>query len=191
MISNMKKKDNEKYEKILNAAIEIIKEDGAATLSTTKVAKRVQISQSNIYIYFKNKDDLLKQIYQSEISDYQLRFNDILENGHSTLEKITEYIRALYDISIENPDSMDVIEQIKQIPDSPIDMNDVVGFESNPIVDLIKKGIAENILRDVNPNIYLTMIFNTIRMNASNTKNKQNFSSFDTLLDLFLHGILK
>ncbi|MFC6176433.1 TetR/AcrR family transcriptional regulator [Companilactobacillus huachuanensis] len=187
----MKKKDNEKYEKILNAAIEIIKEDGAATLSTTKVAKRVQISQSNIYIYFKNKDDLLKQIYQSEISDYQLRFHDILENSHSTLEKITEYIRALYDISIENPDSMDVIEQIKQIPDSPIDMNDVVGFESNPIVDLIKKGIAENILKDVNPNIYLTMIFNTIRMNAANTKNKQNFSSFDTLLDLFLHGILK
>jgi Transcriptional regulator len=55
MINDMKKKDDEKYQKIIQAAIQIILEDGAATLSTTKVAKRVAISQSNIYIYFKNK----------------------------------------------------------------------------------------------------------------------------------------
>lgn len=193
MISNMKKKDNEKYAKILKAAIEIIKEEGAATLSTTKVAKRVHISQSNIYIYFKNKNDLLQQVYQAEIADYQLRFNDILKNDHSTFEKIMEYIQALYDISMENPDSMSIIEQIKQVPESPIKINDPIniGFESNPIFELIEKGMVEGILKKVNPNLYLTMIFNTIRMNAVNKKNGQAFSSFEELLDLFMNGIKK
>lgn len=193
MISNMKKKDNEKYAKILKAAIEIIKEEGAATLSTTKVAKRVHISQSNIYIYFKNKNDLLQQVYQAEIADYQLRFNDILKNDHSTFEKIMEYIQALYDVSMENPDSMSIIEQIKQVPESPIKINDPIniGFESNPIFELIEKGMVEGILKKVNPNLYLTMIFNTIRMNAVNKKNRQAFSSFEELLDLFMNGIKK
>lgn len=189
----MKKKDEEKYQNILKAAIEIILEDGAATLSTTKVAKRVKISQSNIYIYFKNKDDLLKQIYLLEIKCYQTLFDQIAANDHTTEEKIHDYIKALYDVSIQNPDSMYIIDQIKRIPDSPVNVTDpsFVGFESNPILDLLNKGIAEGVLKDVNPTLYLSMIFNTIRMNTLNEKTTGHSNSYTEILDLLMTGIKK
>ena len=189
----MKKKDNEKYVKIIKAAIEIILDEGAATLSTTKVAKKVAISQSNIYIYFKNKDDLLKQIYLLEIKCYQDLIENIVKNNDSTLEKIKQYIKALYDVSIKNPDSMFIIEQIKQIPNSPIDITDpnFIGFEGNPIFDLLKKGISEGILKDIDPTIYLSMIFNTIRMNSINTKRNRSTASLDSIMSLLLEGMAK
>lgn len=189
----MKKKDNAKYEKILQAAIQIIMEDGAATLSTTKVAKKVDISQSNIYIYFKNKNDLLKQIYLMEINCYQQLFDQAAKSNASTKKKLEMYVKALFDVSIKNPDSMYVIEQIKQIPNSPVNVTDpsFVGFESNPILDLLNQGIAEGILKDVNPTIYLSLIFNTIRMNTINAKHGQKSNSYDEIRDLLFNGILK
>ncbi|MFQ7236951.1 MAG: TetR/AcrR family transcriptional regulator, partial [Enterococcus hulanensis] len=55
----MKKKDNTKITKILDATVQIILHEGAAAVSTVKVAKIVGIAQSNVYLYFKNKNDLL------------------------------------------------------------------------------------------------------------------------------------
>lgn len=189
----MKKKDNAKYNKILEAAVQIIMDDGAATLSTTKVAKRVNISQSNIYIYFKNKDDLLKQLYLMEVDCYQQLFDQVAQSNVSTKEKLQMYVKALYDVSVKNPDSMYVIEQIKQIPNSPVSVTDpsFVGFESNPILDLLNQGIAEGILKDVNPTIYLSMIFNTIRMNSINAKQGQQSNSYEDISSILFEGMLK
>ncbi|WP_415527479.1 TetR/AcrR family transcriptional regulator, partial [Dellaglioa algida] len=111
----MKKKDDSKITKILDSAVTIILTEGVAALSTTKIAKMMGIAQSNIYLYFKNKDDLLKNIYHREferirqISDLE-KLNDrtILVN-----ERIDYYIHSVFDYAIAYPNSLTVIEQIK------------------------------------------------------------------------------
>lgn len=55
----MKKKDDSKIVKIQEATAQIILTEGIAKVSTVKVAKLVGIAQSNVYLYFKNKNDLL------------------------------------------------------------------------------------------------------------------------------------
>ena len=62
----MKKKDMNKQVKIQDAVAAIILAEGPAGVSTTKVAKRVGIAQSNVYLYFKNKQALIDSVYARE-----------------------------------------------------------------------------------------------------------------------------
>ncbi|WCJ49452.1 TetR/AcrR family transcriptional regulator [Lactiplantibacillus plantarum] len=55
----MKRKDMNKQVKIQDAVAAIILAEGPAGVSTTKVAKHVGIAQSNVYLYFKNKQALI------------------------------------------------------------------------------------------------------------------------------------
>lgn len=59
----MRVKDEQKAALIREKAIEMIVREGFDGLSMHKLAKAVDISVSTIYIYFKNREDLLNQLY--------------------------------------------------------------------------------------------------------------------------------
>jgi AcrR family transcriptional regulator len=59
----MRLKDDHKEQLIRKKAIGIIVEQGFDGLSMQKLAKAVGISVSTIYVYFKNREDLLNQLF--------------------------------------------------------------------------------------------------------------------------------
>ena len=59
----MRLKDDEKTKNIYRAAIEVINSEGFEGSSMSKIAKLSDISPATIYLYFDNKDDLLKKLY--------------------------------------------------------------------------------------------------------------------------------
>ncbi|PSL22411.1 TetR/AcrR family transcriptional regulator [Chitinophaga ginsengisoli] len=61
----MRVKDENKELIIREKAIEMIVKEGFDGLSMQKLAKEANISASTIYIYFKNREDLLNQLYLS------------------------------------------------------------------------------------------------------------------------------
>jgi len=61
----MRVKDENKELTIREKAIEMIVKEGFDGLSMQKLAKEANISASTIYIYFKNREDLLNQLYLS------------------------------------------------------------------------------------------------------------------------------
>jgi hypothetical protein len=122
------------------------------------------------------------------------RFKEIFSDDLSTEEQIQEYIKSLYEVSLNDFESMQVIEQLKQMPNSPIDIknNNFTGYQNNPILELLKKGSREKILKDIDPTIYLSMIFATIRMVCENIHSGKIRSSdmpYELVLDLLWNGI--
>ncbi len=61
----MRVKDENKELAIREKAIEMIVKEGFDGLSMQKLAKEANISASTIYIYFKNREDLLNQLFLS------------------------------------------------------------------------------------------------------------------------------
>lgn len=61
----MRNRDENKELTIREKAIEMIVKEGFDGLSMQKLAKEANISASTIYIYFKNREDLLNQLYLS------------------------------------------------------------------------------------------------------------------------------
>ncbi|ODO60129.1 TetR/AcrR family transcriptional regulator [Lactiplantibacillus plantarum] len=59
----MREKDLDKEKSIIDEVSRIILKEGIADVSMSKIAKASGISSSTIYVYFSDKEDLLKQVY--------------------------------------------------------------------------------------------------------------------------------
>lgn len=61
----MRVRDESKEASIREKAIEMIVKEGFDGLSMQKLAKAANVSPATIYLYFKNREDLLNQLYMS------------------------------------------------------------------------------------------------------------------------------
>lgn len=66
----MRTKDENKEWTIREKAVEMIVHEGFDGLSMHKLAKAANISVSTIYIYFKNREDLLNQLYTEGVETF-------------------------------------------------------------------------------------------------------------------------
>ncbi|GEN94553.1 TetR/AcrR family transcriptional regulator [Pediococcus ethanolidurans] len=189
----MKKKNEEKYTQIIQVTSNLIATQGAALVSTTKVAKLVGISQSNIYIYFKNKDDLLYHVYLSKLTGMQ-HFFMTLENSSLTLtQQLKAYIMNLYQFALQHPQDIEVIEQIKAMPNSPLHSSELNVTDDTQLArNLVVKGIDAGILRPVSPELHLTIVFNVIRRyTTSIAKPNEDKSAFQPVFAMIWDAIAK
>ena len=54
----MRYKDEAKQDAIIEATVKLVNQIGFAATSTSKIAKKANVSSATIYIYYKNKEDL-------------------------------------------------------------------------------------------------------------------------------------
>jgi len=112
----MRKKDNNKERVIREKAIEMIVNEGFDGLSMQKLATSANISASTIYIYFKNREDLLNQLFigieQKFEEDALLNFDPEMtfENG-----LWIQWINRYTNIS-KNPIAFNFYEQFRNSP---------------------------------------------------------------------------
>ena len=59
----MRTKDKDKVNRIYNAAIKTINNYGFQDSSMSKIAKEAKVSPATIYLYFENKDDMIKKLF--------------------------------------------------------------------------------------------------------------------------------
>ena len=59
----MRNRDEKKFNKIIKAAVTLINKDGFASTAMSNIAKVAGVSPATIYIYFKNKKDMLVKTY--------------------------------------------------------------------------------------------------------------------------------
>ena len=58
----MRIKDEDKVIRIYQAAIKVVNSDGFQGSSMSKIAKQAGVSPATIYLYFENKDDMIKKL---------------------------------------------------------------------------------------------------------------------------------
>lgn len=164
----MKKKDNTKIVKILDATVKIILNEGASAVSTVKVAKIVGIAQSNVYLYFKNKNDLLLSAYQRELDQIK-SMGDIESLNDQSIPiktRIDNYVHSVFDYSIQHPDGLTLIEQIKMLNISGDHL-----YDNNTIVtDLLNEAIEVGYLKKLPVNLLMATVFNVMHRHGLNIK---------------------
>lgn len=112
----MRTRDENKELTIREKALEMAVKEGFDGLSMQKLAKAAGVSPATIYIYFKDRDDLILQLWLQEVKkmvdatlegfDPSMRFDEGL--------KIQWLNRAKF--CMQNPTSMHFLEQIKFSP---------------------------------------------------------------------------
>ncbi|MBR9986428.1 MAG: TetR/AcrR family transcriptional regulator [Desulfosarcina sp.] len=85
---NTKKKNNDKYRRILEAAITVFADQGYFQSTIAQIAKEAGVADGTIYLYFKNKDDILVQFYQYKTRQIFERFRDAVSQPATAEEKL-------------------------------------------------------------------------------------------------------
>lgn len=109
----MRQKDENKEQAIRQKALEMIVRYGLDGLSMQKLAKAANVSPATIYLYFKNREDLILQLY---ITTSSAMVNATLENFDASLPfseglRIQWLNRAKY--CMEHPIEMQFLEHIR------------------------------------------------------------------------------
>ena len=89
---NNLKRNKPKYKQIIDAAVIAIAENGYHQAQVSKIAKQAGVADGTIYLYFKNKEDILISVFQEKMGLFVDNLQDIIKNGSSSSEKLAQMI---------------------------------------------------------------------------------------------------
>ena len=112
----MRTRDENKEQALRDKALEMIVKQGFHGLSMQKLAKAAGVSPATIYIYYKDRDDLIVQVWLHEVE----RMMDASLKGFDPSMPFDEGLKVQWmnraRFYIENPMSAHLMEQIKYSP---------------------------------------------------------------------------
>jgi AcrR family transcriptional regulator len=155
----MRKRDENKEAAIRAKALEMAVKDGFDGLSMQKLAKAAGVSPATIYIYFKDRDDLILQLWTQEMKKM---VDATLEGFNSSMHfdeglKIQWLNRAKF--CLQNPTSMHFLEQIKYSPYHEAFLKKMDTTFSKIMGTFVRNAINRKELVKVSVEIYWSLAF--------------------------------
>lgn len=92
LVVNNMKRDKPKYKQIIDAAVIAIAENGYHQAQVSKIAKQAGVADGTIYLYFKNKEDILISVFREKMGVFVENLREIIDNGESSSEKLSQMI---------------------------------------------------------------------------------------------------
>jgi TetR/AcrR family fatty acid metabolism transcriptional regulator len=86
------KQNSDKYQKILEAAIVIFAKHGFFHSTVSQIAKQAGVADGTIYLYFKNKNDILVQFYEYKTCEAFKRFRKAVAQAESAEQKLRNLV---------------------------------------------------------------------------------------------------
>jgi TetR/AcrR family fatty acid metabolism transcriptional regulator len=88
-----KKHKNNKYHLILEAAVKVFARQGFYQSTVAQIAKEAGVADGTIYLYFKNKDDILVNFFHYKTKQVFERFRVEVDKVEGGLDKLRNLIR--------------------------------------------------------------------------------------------------
>lgn len=98
----MRLRDDNKSDAIYSATIDLLNEIGFSGISMSKIAKRAKVSASTIYVYFENKDDMLRKTYVYVKNSMLGALDDILDDRLSVKDTVERLMRKCLEYLLEH-----------------------------------------------------------------------------------------
>ncbi len=90
-------------QEILDAASELFVRDGYENVSMRRIADKIEYSPTTIYIYFKDKAELLEQVCKDTFSRLVQKLTKIMEQPGDPVERLKRGLTAYIEFGLENP----------------------------------------------------------------------------------------
>jgi AcrR family transcriptional regulator len=101
-------KENLRQE-IMDAAREMFVAKGYATVSMRKIADKIGYSATTIYLYFKDKNDLLHQICEQTFAHLAQNIKSIQQLSDNPMEKLRSGLREYIYFGLKHPSQYEIV----------------------------------------------------------------------------------
>jgi AcrR family transcriptional regulator len=163
----MRTKDDEKQAALFEATVKLVNEIGFVSSSVSKIAKEANVSPATIYVYHKNKEDLLVSTY---VEIKRNLSNAILDNFDATLP-IRDILRNvwfnMFEYISNNLKYYKFAEQFSNSPYSSLVNKKTVEQYFDPLIKVLQRGIEQKIIKDVNFDILAAFMWYPITVLAN------------------------
>jgi len=194
-IQRLQKNKSEKYQIILNSAGAVFAEHGFYKATISQIAAQAGVADGTLYLYFKNKDDILYQYisYKTEIVFEKMRAS--VEKGKNAEEKLRLLIRCHLE-EFQNDKNMAVIFQseARYLRDIQSQIKDISKMYLDLLSDIIEQGQIERVMRqDLFVGLVKRFILGAVEGVISTWVSAEGrydlVSMADPLVDLYLMGV--
>lgn len=187
---------SEKYQRILDAAVEVIAENGYFNSPVSAIAKRAGVADGTIYLYFKSKDDVLRTAIDSTFQ----HFYNLVEERFKTLTSPREQLECIAEVHLSSHSanrSMAVLMQTEMRQSAKF----IAEFSHHHLVkyiqvvrEVIRRGQQEGIFRqDISDGVVAHCMFGAIdELLSSAVFTGRNYDPKATaaqVMDILMHGI--
>ena len=146
-----REKTSEKRQRILAAALKVFAQRGFYNAKVSEVAREAKVADGTIYLYFKNKDDLLISLFEDRMDFLIRRLHEELDQaGGTSLNRVRAVIRAHLQIAEKWPDLAEFITvELRQSSKFVKEYENPKFSEYLKILrDLVEEGQRDGTIRD-------------------------------------------
>lgn len=159
---SMRTKDEQKREALFEATVKLVNEIGFASSSVSKIAKEAVVSPSTIYVFFKNKEDLLVSTYL----EIKRNMAEALLEDFDDKRPIRDIMRSvwysIFDYISNNPEYFEYIEQFANSPYESLVDKEALDRYFIPILGAMERGIEQKIIKDVKRDLLSAFMWSPI-----------------------------
>jgi AcrR family transcriptional regulator len=128
---------------ILDTAREMFAGEGYASVSMRKIADKIEYSPTTIYLHFKDKNDLLRQICDETFAKLGEKLGSIGKNRESNLEGLRAGLRAYVEFGLKHPKHYEVTFMLpltEELGESEHEFAESLGQKA---FDYLRGGVAD------------------------------------------------
>ncbi len=91
-------KSSKTREKILETSLRLFNENGPDNVSTVQIFKEMKISPGNLYYYYKNKEEIIYELYNQMILEYKQNWNieDMEKPEYDSFTSVINNLRIFF-----------------------------------------------------------------------------------------------
>ncbi|WP_257346477.1 TetR/AcrR family transcriptional regulator [Pseudalkalibacillus decolorationis] len=159
------KRKGPKYEKIIDAAVAVIAKHGYHQSQISKIAKEAGVADGTIYLYFKNKEDLLISLFREKMGKFIDTTRDEIEHVQSIEEKLLTLIEMHFK-QLSDDHELAIVTQL-ELRQTNRDLRVKIGEVLKRYLELVDQIIYDGMeqktfVSDLDIRIVRQMIFGTI-----------------------------
>ncbi|MFY4774662.1 TetR/AcrR family transcriptional regulator [Metabacillus sp. RGM 3146] len=159
------KQNKPKYKQIIDAAVIVIAENGYHQAQVSKIAKQAGVADGTIYLYFKNKEDILISLFQEKMGMFIEKIEAETAGKNTAAEKLYVLIEKHFSLLSEDH-HLAIVTQL-ELRQSNYELrqriNDVLKGYLNALDEIIRMGRETGEFRaDLDLRLARQMIFGTI-----------------------------
>lgn len=155
----------DKYQKILDAAVEAFAEVGYHPCQVSKIARIAGVADGTIYLYFKSKEEILIRLFEERMGDFIQRMRSELEACRNTRMRLRAIIQTHFSY-MESNRSLAIVTQV-ELRQPNLNLRAAISGPLKEyfrlIEEVVQAGVQEKDVRpSVNIRVARQMIFGTI-----------------------------
>ncbi len=154
-----------KHEKILKAASKVFAQRGFHNARVSEIAREANVADGTIYLYFKNKDDILIHLFEETMEGILRGMREEILHLTDPVEKLRVFVRRHLRLVENNPDLADVIQVELRQSNKFMKEYDNRKFQEylNLVAEIVREGQGMGAFRaEIDPSIAKRVIYGAL-----------------------------